>query len=124
MIGGPIKGADLMANFQLGDNQSSVLRINPSAVDKKGNPAKPIDAGSVTYLVDNPAIVALGAPAADTMSIPFSAVGPLSGNSPAATISFTATAGGQPVSGIFTIDITSEGPAALVAAADTPTEQP
>jgi hypothetical protein len=113
-----------MANFKLGDNQASVLSVGGSAVDKKGNPAIPLDAGSVTYQVDNPAIVALGTPSADTLSCPFSAVGPLSGNSPAATITVNATAGGTPVVGTFAIDVVSEAPATLTLTASPPTEQP
>jgi hypothetical protein len=120
MIGGPPNGSLEMGTMQLTDNQSTTLRINPNTRDKKGNPAAPIDAGSVTYLVDNPNLLTLGTPAADGFSVPIAAVGPLG----TAIVTVNATAGGQPCSGKLTVPIVSDAPESIDIAGDPPVEQP
>jgi hypothetical protein len=124
MIGGPFKGALLMAKIQITDNEDVVLSIDLKAptLDKKGNPAAPVDSGSVQWFVDNPALATLGPPTDDgtTASVKLSAVGPLG----TVNVSVKATAGGNACAGTEEVDIGSDAPAVININAGTPTEQP
>lgn len=108
----------LMAAFSMSDTQQSVLSL--SFVDKKGNPA-PTPAGTVTWLVDNAAMIAL-TPAADNLSCVAASVGPLG----TATISVKVSAPDGTTLAAGSIDATITGGTATTinVTAGAPTEQP
>jgi hypothetical protein len=114
---GNFKGRKLMS-FSMTDSQQVTLTI--TATDKKGNPAT-IPAGSITWAVDNPALLTI-TPAADSLSAVAASVGPLG----TATISVKVADGSGSTVASGSVDCTVVGGGAtnIVVNPGTPSEQP
>ncbi len=104
--------------FSMSDSQQSTFTI--AFTDKKGNPA-PTPAGTISWLVDSPTVLAL-TPAPDNLSCLVAAVGPLG----VATVSVKLTAPDGTTLAAGSVDVTITGGAATVIAVTpgTPVEQP
>ena len=94
----------LMATFSISDSEQSTFTIQ--AVDRRGNPTQLLP-GSVTWLVDNVALLAL-MPASDGMSCLVAAVGPLG----TATVSVKVTDAANTTLAAGQIDVIVHGGAA------------
>ncbi len=113
----PHERVSLMAAFQLTDMQQVTCTI--SAIDKKGNPA-PLPAGSVTWSVDSPSVVAV-TPAPDGLSANLVAGG--LGN---ATVSVLVadTTGTTIAAGSLDVTVTGGPASKIVITPSTPSDQP
>lgn len=106
-----------MAAFVLTDSQQTACAI--SATDKKGN-AVPLPAGTVAWMIDTPAVLAL-TPSADGSSCVVAAVGPL-GN---AVLSVTVSdpTGATIAAGSLAFTVTGGAATNIVIAPAAPSEQ-
>jgi hypothetical protein len=110
-----------MATVELKDDQDIVLSVDPNqpALDRKGNPAAKIDAGSVQFFVDNPALLEVKSVSEDGNSVKLGAIGPLG----TANVTVKATAGGEACAGTIELVIGSDAPVSIQINAGTPTDQ-
>lgn len=116
---GRLYGVMHMADFTMTDSQQTTLSLKYQ--DKKGNPA-PAPAGvTVTFLVDNPAMLAL-TPSADGSSCLVAAVGPLG----TATVSVKAadTTGTTIAAGTLSIEVDGGNATNIVINPSPAVEQP
>ncbi len=114
---GRLQGVRLMAKVTMSDSQQVAISI--AFTDKKGNPvAQP--AGKISYLVDNPALLALE-PAADSLSCVVKAVGPLGTGT--VSVKLTDAADNTVAAGTIDAEIDAGQATAIAVTAGAPTEQ-